>query len=89
MSAGHSDWERSKELARTILRDRAMRRKWMGRWLMATMGWIAAGLWVIEGWLGDNVWRFLIWWGICAGLAVGLMALALYDAVAVAREERE
>lgn len=85
--SGRGEWENSKGLARAILRDRRERRKWMGRWLLATVGWMAAGLWAIEGWLGGSVWRFVGWWGICGGMAVGLMIFALYDAVAVVRED--
>lgn len=84
-----SDWQSSKGIAKAILHDRGMRRKWLGRWLMLTMGWMAVGLWVIDDWLGGEAWRFLAWWGGCAVLACVLMIFALYDALAVIREERE
>jgi peptidoglycan biosynthesis protein MviN/MurJ (putative lipid II flippase) len=83
------DWDLSKALARSILRDRGQRRKWLGRWLLLTMGWMAVGLWVVDGWLGGEMWRFVAWWGVCAVLACVLMVFALYDALAVVREERE
>jgi len=82
------DWQSSKGIANAILHDRGMRRKWLGRWLLVTVAWMAVGLWVIDGWLGDEAWRFLAWWGICAVMAVVLMIFALYDALAVIREER-
>ncbi|MDE0835855.1 MAG: hypothetical protein OSA84_05830 [Akkermansiaceae bacterium] len=88
MSGTGSDWESSKGIAKAILYDRGMRRKWLGRWLMVTIGWMAVGLWVIDGWLGDQAWRFFVWWGVCAVLACVLMIFALYDALAVMREER-
>lgn len=83
-----SDWESSKGIAKAILRDRNSRRKYLGRFLLFTLLWMAAGLWVIDDWLGDSPLRFLVWWGICGVLAVVLMIFALYDAVAVVREER-
>ena len=66
-----------------------MRRKWMARWLMVTLVWMAIGLWVIDSWLGEYPWRFIIWWGICAVLAIVMMVFALYDSLAVYREERK
>lgn len=65
-----------------------MRRKWMARWLFVTVAWLAAGLWIFDGWLEESPLRFIIWWGICGTLAVSLMAFALYDSLAVFREER-
>ena len=52
-----SDWESSKGIAKAILHDRGMRRKWLARWLMLTVGWMAVGLWVIDGWLGAEARR--------------------------------
>jgi hypothetical protein len=83
------DWKSSKGIAKAILHDRATRRKWLARWLMVTMGWMVLGLWVLDGWLDNNLWMFVAWWGICGVLAVVLMIFALYDALAVIREERE
>ena len=89
MSRTPSDWESSKGIAKAILRDRKSRRRWMGRWLLFTLVWMATGLWVINGWLGQEVIRFVIWWLFCGFLAVGLMLFAMYDSVSVVREERE
>jgi hypothetical protein len=89
MSGTGSDWKSSKGLARAILRDRGIRRKWLARWMMVTVGWMALGLWVLDGLLADEVWRFAVWWGICGVFALGLMIFALYDALAVIREEKE
>jgi hypothetical protein len=82
------DWESSKQIAKAILHDRGMRRKWLARWLMLTIGWMAVGLWVIDVWLAEVAWRFLLWWGTCAVMACLLMVFALYDALAVVREEK-
>lgn len=56
---------------------------------MLTISWMAVGLWVIPGWLGESAWRFIIWWGVCGVLAIILMVFALYDSLAVVREERD
>lgn len=83
------DWDLSKALARSILRNRGQRRKWLARWLLLTIAWMAVGLWVVGGWLAEDAWKFLVWWGICFLLAAVLVIFALYDALAVIREERE
>lgn len=84
-----TDWDSSKDIAKAILRDRTLRRRWVLRLVMVTVGWIFVGLWLIDGWLAGNPWRFIIWWGICGVMAVMLMIFSLYDSVAVVREERE
>jgi len=76
-------------IARAILRDRVVRRKVLGRLLLLALGMMAVGLWLIDGWLAGGLWRFLLWWGGCAGLTGFVMLFALYDALAVLREERE
>lgn len=84
-SAG--DWELSKALARAILHDRGQRRKWLGRWLLLTVAWMASGLWVVDGLLSKNALMFVLWWVFCFFLALGLVVFALYDVLAVMREE--
>ena len=81
------DWELSKALARAILHDRGQRRKWLGRWLLLTVAWMAAGLWVVDGLLSKNAWMFVFWWAFCFFLACVLVIFALYDVLAVMREE--
>jgi len=82
------DWEMSKGLARGILRDRMQRRKLMARMLMVALGLMAAGLWLVDEWLMENPWRFLCWWGICAVVTGAALVFAMYDVLAVIREER-
>jgi hypothetical protein len=82
------DWELSKTLAKVILHDRSQRRKWLGRWLLVTMAWMAVGLWVIDGLLSKNALMFVLWWAFCFILACVLVMFALYDGLAVMREER-
>lgn len=89
MAAGKTGWEDCKGIARAILRDRAARRKIIGRMLMAALLLMAAGLWLIDGWLAASVLRFVIWWAACAALTCVVMLFALYDALAVIREERD
>lgn len=83
-----STWAVNKGLAREILRHREDRRRLMARVLMLVLGFMVGGLWVIDGWLLASVWRFLIWWGGCAVFTCLLLVLALYDLLAVIREER-
>ena len=89
MSAGKDGWSDSKLVARAILHDRAARRKVIGRILLVALGMIAIGLWAIDGWLGGNPWAFVAWWGGVALLTLLVMLFALYDALAVIREERD
>ena len=81
------DWELSKALAKAILYDRGQRRKWLGRWLLLTVAWMAVGLWVLDGLLSKNAWMFVLWWAFCFFLACVLVIFALYDVLAVMREE--
>lgn len=76
-------------IARAILHDRAVRRKLLGQMLMVALGLMAVGLWVLNGWLQANVLRFALWWGACGLITIFVMLFALYDALAVFREERD
>ncbi len=82
-------WSTSKALAAGMLHDRAVRRNLMTRLLVAVLAILALGNWAIADWLGANIWRFVLWWGACALLTGFLLLLALYDALAVVREERD
>lgn len=83
------NWEASTGLARAILHDRAERRKWLGRMVLVPLGMLAVGLWVIGDWVWESPWRALLWWGGCGLATVMVMIFALYDLLAVMREERE
>jgi MFS family permease len=90
MSAGKSGFPAMcVGIARAILRDRAARRRMLAQMLMVALGLMAIGLWVIGGWLQESVLRFALWWGACGVITVVVMLFALYDALAVFREERE
>jgi hypothetical protein len=83
-----SGWDVCKGLAREILRERVQRRRILGKMLMLALSLMAAGLWLLDHWLGANLWRFFLWWGACAGITAATMFFALYDFLAVIREER-
>lgn len=88
MAWGNDGWTNSKMIARAFLHDRLARRKLMARMLLFLLAWMAAGLWLIDRWLAENLWYFLGWWALCALGTLVLMLFALYDALAVIREER-
>lgn len=75
-------------LARMILRDREQRRRLLFQMLLFALGLMAVGLWGIDGWLESSPLRFLIWWAICAIVTCAVIVFALYDVLAVVREER-
>ncbi len=75
--------------ARMILHDRGMRRRVLAWMLGVALGQMAAGLWLIDRWLMADPWRFLLWWGACAVVTCAVLLFAVYDALAVVREERE
>ncbi|MBN8457593.1 MAG: hypothetical protein J0M04_07140 [Verrucomicrobia bacterium] len=84
-----SSWAVCKGLAGEILRDRSERRRFMTRLLVLVLAQLVLGVWVIHGWLGADVWRFLLWWAACGALTGFLLLMALYDMLAVIREERD
>lgn len=88
-SKNSGSWESSKGLARAILHDRIERRKWMARLVMVPLGMLAVGLWVLDAWIWESPLRVLLWWGGCAVMTIIVIILALYDALAVLREERD
>jgi hypothetical protein len=82
-------WSDRKGLARAILRDRGERRKWLGRITLAPLVMLGVGLWVLDGWIWASPWRVIFWWGGCMFATLAVILFALYDALAVFREERE
>jgi hypothetical protein len=84
-----SDWKIWKATAAGILAERRLRRRALSGFAVAMLGMFALGLWGIDGWLAASPWRFALYWVFCAGLAVFVMLFALFDALAVIREERE
>lgn len=88
MAAEKTGWNDCKGIARAILHDRAARRKIIGRMVLAALLVMAAGLWLVDQWLASSPWLFLLWWGGCAALTCLVILFAVYDAMAVIREER-
>lgn len=84
-----SRWSANKGIARGILHDRHLRRRFIGKLLFLLLAVFAIGLWVIPVWLSKDIWRFFLWWAGCGVLGVLVVAFAVYDALAVIREERE
>ena len=76
-------------LAGMILHSRKMRRKMLFQLLLVFIVLVALGSWPMAKWLGGNIWYFLIWWGISMVYGGLVMLLAIYDMLAVAREEKE
>jgi polyferredoxin len=74
--------------ARAILHDRSARRRVLGWLLMIAVGMLATGLWFIPGWLQQSLLRFAFWWLACGLVTMMLLLFALYDALAVVREEK-
>jgi|TARA_B110000879_G_scaffold199120_1_gene271642 hypothetical protein len=72
-----------------ILQTREMRRKVLFQLVLVLLVLVCLGAWPLANWLDDNVWLFLTWW--VASMIYGLMVilLAIYDMLAVVKEERE
>jgi hypothetical protein len=84
----NDDWNDSKRIASVILRDRSARRRWLGAFLLVSLGMIAAGVWVIDAWLALEPMVFLLWWGACALLTIFTLLFAVYDGLAAVKEEK-
>ena len=76
-------------IARMILHSRALRRKILFQLVMVLLLVVGLGAWPLAGWLSSNVWLFLVWWGISMVYGLMVILLAIYDMLAVVREERE
>lgn len=89
MSAKRASWASvCTGIARMILHTREMRRKVLLQLVIVLLVLVVLGAWPLAGWLSGNMWLFLLWWG--ASLFYGLMVilLAIYDMLAVLKEER-
>lgn len=83
-----SSWNNSTGLARAILHDRVERRKWLGRMVLVPLAMLGLGIWVLDQWIWESPWRVLLWWGGCTLATLAVILFALYDGLAVIREER-
>lgn len=84
----HSHWQFSRAVATLVLHDRAKRRDFMTKLLVALVTLFALGLWPLDSWLMRSAWRFVGYWGGTGFLAFFLTLLTFYDVLAVIREER-
>lgn len=75
-------------IARVTLFERGRRRKLMSSILIAILTLFSLGTWPLARWLENSIWLMLIWWSICSALCLFLVMLALYDVLAVVREEK-
>lgn len=76
-------------LARMILHSREMRRKMLFQLVIVLLVIVCLGAWPLANWLASSVWLFLIWWGISMIYGLMVILLAIYDMMAVIKEERE
>lgn len=83
-----SSWSDSTGLARAILHDRVERRKWLARMVLIPLVMLGLGIWVLDQWIWESPWRVLCWWGACTLATLVVIIFALYDGLAVIREER-
>ena len=89
MSTKRTSWPKYiTGLARMILHSREMRRKMLFQLVIALVVIVALGGWPLSKWLSENVWYFLLWWGACLLYTVMIILLAIYDMLAVIKEER-
>ena len=71
-----------------ILHSREMRRKMLFQLVLVLFAIVVLGAWPLSGWLGGNIWLFLLWWGVSMFYGLMVILLALYDMLAVIKEER-
>ena len=76
-------------LARMVLHSREMRRKVLFQLVIVLLVIVCLGAWPLADWLSGNVWIFLVWWGISMLYGLMVILLAVYDMLAVVKEERE
>ncbi len=79
----------AKAIAEVTLRDRKRRRQFMSGLLLVLIVLFVLGVWPLSNWLGQGLWRFLVFWGGTAFWCCFLLLMAIYDALAVIREEKQ
>jgi len=66
-----------------------LRRKMLFQLVIVLLVIVGLGAWPLADWLSSNVWLFLAWWGVSMIYGLMVILLAIYDMLAVVREERE
>ncbi len=74
-------------LAQMILHTREMRRKMLFQLVMVLLVLVVVGGWPLASWLSGNIWLFLLWWGVSMVYGLMVILLAIYDMLAVMRED--
>ncbi len=82
-------WAEQKGIARSVLNDRFMRRKFVSGLLAFTLVLIFLGLWGVENWLEVSPLRFLCWWAGVGALSCFVLLFGLYDALRSVKEEQK
>lgn len=82
------EWENGKILARGVLRDKTLRRRWLSYLLGVLVMQIILGNWLIPGWLAGNRLYFAAWWSCCALLSLVLFIFAMLDLLLAIKESR-
>jgi hypothetical protein len=75
-------------IAAVTLADRKKRRKLISGLLLLIVGVFVVGNWPMKSWVDASLWRLLFWWGGCTLLCLLLVLFAVFDALAVIREEK-
>ncbi len=76
-------------MARMILKTRKLRRRMLLQLLIVLLLLVLIGAWPLAAWLEQNLGYFMLWWGLSGLYGVMVILLALYDMLAVIREERD
>jgi len=71
------------DFARAILRDTAMRRRWLGGLTATLVVIFFLGAVPLADWLDTRPFLFLLFWLACLWLLLGVVLLALYDLLSV------
>ena len=75
---------------RGVIRDQSMRRKTMAVLLIAALVFLIGGSTFLQPALNphEHPWWFISFWVICAWLAITAILLAIFDMLAIKRDER-
>lgn len=90
MSAKRASWASvCVSLAHMILKTRKLRRRMLLQLLVVLLLLVLIGAWPLAAWLEQNLGFFMLWWGLTGLYGLMVILLALYDMLAVIREERD
>lgn len=84
-----SRWQRNKDIAHTLLGSRYLRRKILLYLCVVVVTMTAVGAWPLSDTLMTNPWVFVLYWLFCGGITIFMTLLAIYDLLAVVKEEKD